>query len=265
MNETVPEHAPEIQLFDRLKPELKSYCYKMLGSMEDAEDAVQETLIRVWQNWNSFRKESSSKTWIYRITTNICVDKLRQVKRRTRPVDFSSLEASNLTPSETLTDSIWIWPAPTISENPEDILIRKETLQLCFVTLLQILPLRQRTVLILKDVFEWPSKQIAETLEISSAAVNSALQRARKTMDQAKPGSEEYSLVNVEREQEQELVSRYVEAFERYDSHALAALFRNEGNVDAAFHNVGEGKVNMFNFFSHTRCRCERCQEEIPN
>ncbi|MBP1153655.1 MULTISPECIES: RNA polymerase subunit sigma-70 [unclassified Paenibacillus] len=256
MNETALEHALELQLFDRLKPELTSFCYRMLGSIDDADDAVQETFIRVWQSWNSFRQESSYKTWVYRIASNICLDKLRQAKRRTRPVDFSDPESTIIAPSKTLPDSSWIWPAPAFSENPEDILILKDTLQLCFIALLQILPLRQRAVLILKDVFEWSSKQIAETLGLSPAAVNSALQRARKTMDRAKLRSEEYSLMDVE--PDQELLSRYVEAFERFDIHALVALFHEEGHMSMPpFPMWVCGKDDLFKFFSLTRWHCD--------
>jgi len=124
----------------------------------------------------------------------------------TQMMPFKRHAASIITPSETLSDSSWIWPAPAFSENPEDIFIRKDTLQLCFITLLQILPPRQRAVLLLKDVFEWSSKQIAESLGMSPAAVNSALQRARETMDRARLDSEEYGLMEVQ--PDHELLSR---------------------------------------------------------
>ncbi|WP_438444174.1 sigma-70 family RNA polymerase sigma factor [Gorillibacterium sp. sgz5001074] len=256
MNETELEHALELQLFDSLKPGLTSFCYRMLGSIEDADDAVQETFIRVWQNGSSFRQESSYKTWVYRIASNLCLDKLRQTKRRTRPVDFTDPAASIIAPSETLPDSSWVWPAPAFSDNPEEILIRKDTLQFCFVTLLQILPPRQRAVLLLKDVVEWSSKQIAETLNMSTAAVNSALQRARETMSRAKQRSEEYSLMAVE--PDQELVSRYMDAFERFDIQALVALFHEEGHMSMPpFPMWIRGKEDLLQFFSLTRWHCE--------
>ncbi|MBO9610480.1 MAG: sigma-70 family RNA polymerase sigma factor [Paenibacillaceae bacterium] len=256
MNETALQHGgPELQLFDSLKPELTSFCYRMLGSIDDADDAVQETFIRVWQSWSSFRQESSPKTWVYRIASNICLDKLRQAKRRIRPVDFSGPVASITVPSETFPDSSWVWPAPAFSDNPEDLLIRKDTLQLCFITLLQMLPPRQRAVLLLKDVFEWSAKQIAESMGMTPAAVNSALQRARETMDRAKLRSEEYSLM--EAQPDQELVSRYVEAFERFDIHALVALFHEEGHMSMPpFPMWVQGKDDLFQFFSITRWHC---------
>lgn len=252
MNET----ALELQLFENLKPELTAFCYRMLGSIDDADDAVQETYIRVWQSWNSFRQESSYKTWVYRIASNLCLDKLRQAKRRTLPVDLSDPAASIIEPRETLPDSSWIWPAPDFAENPEDILVRKDTLQLCFIALLHTLPPRQRAVLILKDVFEWSSKQIAETFEMSPAAVNSALQRARETMDRAKLRSKEFNRMDVQ--PDHELLSRYVEAFEQFDIDALVALFHEEGCLSMPpFTMWVRGKDDLFKFFSLTRWHCE--------
>jgi len=241
---------------EKLKPELTSFCYRMLGSITDADDAVQETYIRVWQRWNTFRKESSYKTWIYRIASNICLDKLRQAKRRVLPVDLSDPAVSIVEPRETLPDSSWIWPAPDFSETPEDVLVRKDTLQLCFIALLQTLPPRQRAVLVLKDVFDWSSKQIAETLDMSPAAVNSALQRARETLGRVKLRSNELDRMGVE--PDRELLSRYVEAFEQFDIQALVALFHEEGCMSMPpFPMWVRGRDDLFRFFSLTRWHCE--------
>jgi RNA polymerase sigma-70 factor, TIGR02960 family len=252
MNET----ASELTLLENLKPELTSYCYRMLGSIDDADDAVQETFIRVWQSWSSFRQESSSKTWVYRIASNLCLDKLRQAKRRSRPVDISDPAVTIVEPREMLPDSSWIWPAPSFTDNPEERLIRKDTLQLCFIALLQTLPPRQRAVLILKDVFEWSSKQIAETLGMSSSAVNSALQRARGTMEQAKLNSDEFN--GMDAEPDRELLTRYVEAFEQFDIQALVALFHEEGRMSMPpFAMWIRGKDDLSQFFALTRWHCE--------
>lgn len=246
----------DVETFENLKPQLTSFCYRMLGSIDDADDAVQETYIRAWQRWNSFRQESSYKTWVYRIATNICVDKLRQAKRRSLPVDFTDPAVSIVEPRETLPESTWIWPAPDFGESPEDILVRKDTLQLCFIALLQSLPPRQRAVLILKDVFEWSSKQIAETLDMSTAAVNSALQRARETLERSNLRSNEYS--KMEEEPDRELLSKYVEAFEQFDIHALVALFHEEGCMSMPpFAMWIHGKDDLFRFYSITRWHCE--------
>lgn len=228
----------------------------MLGSIDDADDAVQEIYIRVWQSRDSFRQESSYKTWIYRIASNLCLDKLRQAKRRMMPVDLSDPAVSIVEPRDMLPDSSWIWAAPDFGENPEDVLIRKDTLQLCFIALLQALPPRQRAVLILKDVFDWSSKEIAETLGMSPAAVNSALQRARETMNRTRLRSDELSRMEVK--PDQELLSRYVNAFEQFDIDALVALFDEEGCMSMPpFAMWVRGKDDLFRFFSLTRGHCE--------
>jgi RNA polymerase sigma-70 factor (ECF subfamily) len=250
------ETAFELELFENLKPELTSFCYRMLGSFDDADDAVQETYIRVWQRWNLFRHESSFKTWVYRIASNLCLDKLRQAKRRLLPVDLTDPAVSIVEPRETLPDSSWIWPAPDAAETPEDVLVRKDTLQLAFIALLQTLPPRQRAVFILKDVFEWSAKQIGETLGMSPAAVNSALQRARETLSRTKLRSDEFNRMNAE--PDRDLLSRYVEAFEQFDVHALVALFHEEGCMSMPpFPMWVRGRDDLFKFFSLTRWHCE--------
>lgn len=252
MNDTVSA----LQSFEHLKPELTSFCYRMMGSMDDADDIVQETRIRVWQKWNTFRQESSYKTWVFRIASNLCLDKLRQTKRRTLPVDLSDPAVSIVEPRETLPEYSWIWPAPDVADSPEEIFVRKENLQLCFLALLQTLPPRQRAILILKDVFEWSSKQIADVLGTTAAAVNSALQRARETMDRADLRSNDMNTMDVE--PDQVLLSRYVEAFEQFDVDSLVALFHEEGSMSMPpFTMWIRGKDHLAQFFSLTRWHCE--------
>jgi RNA polymerase sigma-70 factor (TIGR02960 family) len=249
------EVAFDSTLLEDLKPGLTSFCYRMLGSFDDADDAVQETYIRAWQGWSLFRQESSRKTWIYRIASNLCLDKIRQAKRRILPVDLSDPAVSIIEPKEMLPDSSWIWPSPDFGENPEDAAIRKDTLQLCFIALLQTLPPKQRAVLILKDIFEWSSKQIAEALEISPAAVNSALQRARVTLDQTNLRSNEFSRMDIV--PDHDLLSRYVEAFEQFDIHALVALFHEDGCMSMPpFEMWVRGKDDLSKFFTLTRWHC---------
>ncbi|MFC4598083.1 sigma-70 family RNA polymerase sigma factor [Cohnella hongkongensis] len=248
--------AFDMKLFESYKPGLTAFCYRMLGSMDDADDAVQETYIRAWQSWDVFRQEASIKTWIYRIASNLCLDKLRQAKRRVLPVDLSDPAAAIVAPSETLPESAWIWPSPDFGGSPEDILVRRDTLKLCFIALLQALPPRQRAVLILKDVFEWSSKQIAETLNMSPAAVNSALQRARETMSRTQLRSDEISRMDAE--PEPDLLSRYVEAFEQFDINALVSLFHEEGCMSMPpFPMWVSGQDDLFKFFTLTRWHCE--------
>lgn len=249
------EAAFDMKLFESYKPGLTSYCYRMLGSIDDADDAVQETYIRAWQSWDRFRQDSSIKTWIYRIASNLCLDKLRQAKRRMLPVDLSDPAVKIVEPNATLPDSSWIWPSPEFGENPEDALVRKDTLQLCFIALLQTLPPRQRAVLILKDVFEWSSKQIAETLGMSPAAANSALQRARETMDRTRLRSDEFSKMDVN--PDQNLLSRYVEAFEQFDILALVSLFHEEGCMSMPPFAMWISGQEDLSAFALTRWHCE--------
>lgn len=245
-----------LQQFEHLKPGLTSYCYRMLGSFDDADDAVQETLIRVWRSEDSFRQESSFKTWVYRIASNICLDKLRQAKRRALPVDLYDPAAPIMEPRDTLPESSWIWPAPDYTDSPEEVVMRKDTLQLCFIALLHTLPPRQRAVLILKDVFDWSAKEIADTLGMSPAAVNSALQRARASMDQARLRSREFDRMDTE--PDRELLMQYVEAFEKFDIDALVSLFHAEGSMSMPpFIMWVQGKDHLARFFSLTRGHCE--------
>ena len=250
------ELALALQMLENMKPELTSYCYRMLGSMDDADDAVQETRIRVWQRWETFRGESSFKTWVYRIATNLCLDKLRQSKRRVLPVDVYDPAVSIAEPRDTLPEASWVWPAPDFADQPEEKAIRRDTLQLCFIALLQTLPPRQRAVLVLKDVFEWSSKEIADALDMSVAAVNSALQRARGAMEQARLCSSAFSAEASE--PDRELLSRYMEAFERFDIDALVSLFHEEGSMSMPpFTMWVQGRDHLARFFALTRWHCE--------
>jgi len=244
------------KIFEELKPKLTSFCYRMLGSIVDADDAVQETYIRIWQGWNSFKHQSTRKTWVYRIASNVCIDKLRQAKRRALPVDILNPVDSIVEPRRTLPESSWIWPAPDFADDPEHIVVQKDTLQLCFIALLQILPSRQRAVLILKDVFEWSTRQIAEMLSMTPAAVNSALQRARKTISQARLRSRE--LCTMDAKPDRELLARYVDAFERFDIDELVALFHEEGCMSMPpFEMWVRSKDDLFKFFALTRWHCQ--------
>lgn len=252
---TMIETAADLDWFEQLRPALTSYCYRMLGSIADADDAVQETCIRAWQSWNSFNHRSSRKTWIYRIATNICIDKLRQAKRRALPVDLFDPAAEIVTPNETLPESEWIWPAPERVDDPEQALLRKDSIRLCFIALLQELPPRQRAVLLLKDVFEWSAAQIADTLDMTPAAVNSALQRARQTMKQTELRSGD--LCRMDGEPDPTLLARYMEAFEQFDIPKLVALFHEDGCLSMPpFAMWVRGREHLAQFFALTRWHC---------
>jgi RNA polymerase sigma-70 factor (ECF subfamily) len=208
--------------------ELTGYCYRMLGSAFEAEDAVQETFIRAWRAFDRFEGRASLRSWLYRIATNVCLDLLGGRERRARPMDLGPArepEAANL---HALDEGAWITPVPDgriVPEgDPADVAVARETVRLAFVAALQQLPPRQRAVLILCEVLRWKAAEVAELLDTSVASVNSALQRARATLEAA---DAEAGLAELD-EADSELLARYVEAFERYDMEALTSLIRED-------------------------------------
>ena len=224
-------------LADRLethRTELTGYCYRMLGSAFEAEDAVQETMVRAWRSYDRFEGRSSLRSWLYRIATNVCLDLLKGSSRRARPMDLAS-PASVDTPVGTgLPEATWIGPVPdgrvlTGAEDPAEAAVARESIRLAFVSALQRLAPRQRAVLILREVLSWSASEVAELLGSSVASVNSALQRARATLaasaDTATEPAEPLG------EAEQELLKRYVDAFERFDMEALTAVLHEDSTL----------------------------------
>ncbi len=220
--------APALeQEFEQHRRELTAYCYRMLGSPFEAEDAVQETFIRAWRAYDRFEGRSALKSWLYRIATNVCLDMLSGRERRARPMDLGPSRDPLGPIGEILPEVTWIEPIPDASVAPEgdpaDVVASRETIRLAFVAALQHLPPRQRAVLILAEVLRWKASEVAELLDTTVASVNSALQRARATLDEA----------NVTApaklgEEDKELLARYVAAFEAYDIEALTALIQED-------------------------------------
>ena len=208
--------------------ELTGYCYRMLGSAFEADDAVQETMLRAWKGAEGFEGRSSMRSWLYRIATNVCLDALRGEKRRALPMDLgpaSPPSESHMRPSPA--EDLWVTPIPdarVVPDNgdPAEIAAVRDSVRLAFVTALQHLPPRQRAALILCDVLRMPAADSAAILESTVASVNSALQRARTALA-ALP--EHQRPVQVEPENA-ELLARYVDAFQRYDMKALISLLR---------------------------------------
>ncbi|MBV8431527.1 MAG: sigma-70 family RNA polymerase sigma factor [Solirubrobacterales bacterium] len=220
--------APEQQL-EQHRRELTGYCYRMLGSPFEAEDAVQETMLRAWRSLDRFEGRAALRSWLYRIATNVCLDALEGRQRRARPVDLGPaaepVEASlHMQPEVT-----WIEPIPMGLVSPEDpaaVAEERETLKLAFVAALQHLPPRQRAALILCEVLRWKATEAAELLETSVASINSALQRARATLDETGLAtSDPVPEMNAEN---RELLARYVEAFQAYDIDSLTAVIRED-------------------------------------
>ena len=211
------------------RAELTGYCYRMLGSAE-AEDAVQETFLRAWRGFERFEGRAALRSWLYRIATNVCFDMLNGRERRARPMDLGPAREPVAENLSTLPEVTWIEPIPdgrVVPEgDPAEVAQARETIRLAFVAALQHLPPRQRAVLILCEVLRWKASEVAELLETSVASVNSALQRARATLEASKVTAADTS-PSVDGA-DAELLARYVEAFERYDMDALTSLIHED-------------------------------------
>ena len=215
----------------RLEPhrgELTGYCYRMLGSPFEAEDAVQETLIRAWRGLDRFEGRAQLRSWLYRIATNVCLDMLDGRQRRARPMDLGPAAEPDPALLNTLPETTWIQPIPdgllAPEGDPADVAVARETIRLAFVAALQHLPPRQRATLILCEVLRWKATEVAELLETSVASVNSALQRARATLAAADLDADPVPLDEIDGA----LLARYVAAFEQYDIEALTSLIRED-------------------------------------
>jgi len=209
--------------------ELTGYCYRMLGSAFEAEDAVQETLLRAWRGFDRFEGRAALRSWLYRIATNVCLDLLSGRERRARPMDLGPAREPVAENLSALPEVTWIEPIPdgrVLPEgDPAEVAVARETVRLAFVAALQHLPPRQRAVLILREVLRWKASEVAELLETSVASVNSALQRARATREATDVRSDTTPSVGAV---DAALLARYVDAFERYDMDALTALIHED-------------------------------------
>jgi RNA polymerase sigma-70 factor (ECF subfamily) len=219
----------ELQL-ERHRAELTAYCYRMLASPFEAEDAVQDTFLRAWRGFKDFEGRAALRSWLYRIATNVCLDMLSGRERRARPIDLGPAREPIEANLNTLPEATWIQPIPdglvAPEGDPAEVAVSRETIRLAFVAALQHLPPRQRAVLILCEVLRWQASEVAELLETSIASVNSALQRARATIEASEPSAADTppSVDGPDRE----LLERYVEAFEAYDMDALTSLIQED-------------------------------------
>jgi RNA polymerase sigma-70 factor, ECF subfamily len=214
------------QLFESHRRELQVHCYRMLGSLEDAEDIVQETFLRAWRSRGTFEGRSSLRAWLYRIATNACLDLLQRRPRAAAPPEGARLPAGIpwLQPyPDGLLDGV-----PTAENDPEREVVEKETIELAFIAAIQVLPARQRAALISRDVLGWSAAESAALLGTSVASVNSALQRARATMKEALPRHRLEWAPDEPSREERELLERYVEAADAGDPAAMAAVLRED-------------------------------------
>jgi RNA polymerase sigma-70 factor (ECF subfamily) len=229
---TVPSSQPEHRL-EQHRRELTGYCYRMLGSPFEAEDAVQETMLRAWKGFERFEGRAALRSWLYRIATNVCFDMLNGRTRRARPMDLGGAQAPEAVNLNTLPEVTWIEPVPgnivASNDDPAELALARETLRLAFVAALQHLAPRQRAVLILCEVLRWKAKEVAELLDTSVASVNSALQRARATLQTSEVSSTNTEPASMD-DAQRELLARYVEAFEAYDVDALTSLIQEDAS-----------------------------------
>jgi RNA polymerase sigma-70 factor, ECF subfamily len=230
------DHAAFGQLAERYRTPLQVHCYRMLGSYDDAEDMVQETLLRAWRKRETFQRRSTFRAWLYRIATNACLDFLDRRPRQPVPFDPAPAPESAASPHEVP----WLQPVPdrlldgavSAEAEPQAAVIAKETIELAFLTAIQHLPPRQRAVLVLRDVLGWPAKDAADLLETSLASVNSALQRARLALKEHLPQRRsEWGPDTDPNEAERALLQRYMEAHERLDLSAITELLREEARL----------------------------------
>ena len=229
--------APEAADLERYRGELTGYCYRMLGSAFEADDAVQDTMVRAWRALDRFEGRSSLRSWLYRIATNVCLDVSSARQRRARPMDLGPAGSAQAPELGTLPESTWITPIPdgrllpvgadpAAAADPADVALARDSIRLAFVAALQHLPPRQRAVLILREVLAWPAAEVAELLETSVASVNSALQRARATVAERDPDVD--APPPPLGEADRALLDRYVDAFQRYDMTALTELIKHD-------------------------------------
>ncbi|MDQ4029933.1 MAG: sigma-70 family RNA polymerase sigma factor [Actinomycetota bacterium] len=219
----------ELQL-EAHRRELTAHCYRMLGSAFEAEDAVQETLVRAWRAYDRFEGRAALRSWLYRIATNVCLDMLDGRERRARPMDLAAAQTADAPLGEPLPEATWLQPIPDsrvlpADGDPAELAVSRETIRLAFVGALQHLPPRQRAVLILREVLSWKANEVAELLDTTVASVNSALQRARATLETTDVTASEPM-----DDEQQSLLARYVDAFERYDLDALTSLLHEDAS-----------------------------------
>jgi RNA polymerase sigma-70 factor (ECF subfamily) len=218
---------------DQYRRELTGYCYRMLGSIYEAEDAVQETMLRAWRALATFEDRTGLRPWLYRIATNVCLDLLKGRSRRALPMDVAPVATGELRPGDARPEATWVQPAPDslilpTDGDPAEHAVARESVRLAFIAALQHLAPRQRAVLILRDVLRWRAAEVASLLDTSTDAVNSALRRARAalaTIDRDSAPSQPAAA-------DRELLAAYINAFERHDVDALVALLRDDAILE---------------------------------
>ena len=248
--------------------ELTGYCYRMLGSGSEAEDAVQETMIRAWRAADRLDAREALRAWLYRIAHNVCLDMLKGSQRRARPMDLGPSSTAATTLGPPLVEQTWVMPIqdsrvlPTEGD-PAEMAAAKETIKLAFVAALQVLPPKQRAVLILREVLRWQASEVAELLGTSVASVNSAMQRARATIE-ASDIDASTTPTDVDGDEERDLLARYVDAFESYDVSAFVALLSEDAQFSMPPYDLWlTGRDDIFSWWVGPGAGC-RGSRVIP-
>jgi RNA polymerase sigma-70 factor (ECF subfamily) len=243
---TTTESVDFLQQADPYRRELLAHCYRMLGSVHDAEDLVQETYIRAWRSYDKFENRSSLRTWLYRIATNVCLTALDGRDRRPLPAGLGNPDSDPGEPLEERLEVPWLEPVPDsiAGIDPAAVVTSRETIRLALIAALQYLPPRQRAVLILRDVLKWRAAEVAELLETSATAVNSILQRARAQLQQVAPTED--TVAEPTESAQRDLLDKYVTAFEAKDVPGIVALFTEDAIWDMPPYSVWyKGPTNI--------------------
>jgi RNA polymerase sigma-70 factor (ECF subfamily) len=224
----------DIGRLEQYRGDLTGYCYRMLGSSFEAEDAVQETMIRAWRGLDRFEGRAALRSWLYRIATNVCLDMSSGAQRRARPMDLGPAATAASAVGPPLPEPTWVSPVPDsrvlpINADPADVAVVRDSIRLAFIAALQHLPPKQRAVLILREVLAWTAAEAAELLDTTVASVNSALQRARATLAEVDTAATDP--LAPEDPDQRDLLARYVEAFERYDLDSLTELLHEDATL----------------------------------
>ncbi|MFD6135266.1 sigma-70 family RNA polymerase sigma factor [Isoptericola sp. NPDC060257] len=259
-------------LLEPYRRELTGYCYRMLGGAFEADDAVQETLLRAWRSYDRFEGRSSLRSWLYRIATNVCFDHLGSSKRRERPMGLGGPQpAEEQYFGDVLAEDRWLEPVPDDAVlpregDPADVAVGRESIRLAFVAALQHLPARQRAVLVLREVLRWSAAEVAALLDTTVASVNSALQRARATLGSKglrRAGDDGADAPEPEWDEiDQTLLERYLDAFERYDMDALVALLHEDAVLNMPPYTMwvhGRSEVIRWMTGPGSGCEGSRC------
>ena len=257
-NTSAPPSDPRAAIaadLEKHRRELAGHCSRMLGSVSEVDDAVQETMVRAWRGIDGFEGRSAVRTWLYRIATNVCIDMLRRPQRRALAMDLGPCPTEDSSTGTTLSPYSGAQSVPASrgqpAGDPAELAESRESVRLAFVTALQHLPSRQRAVLILREVLRWPAAEVAELLDTTVASVNSALQRARATLAERDVGASESGPADAS---QRALLARYIDAFERYEIEALVDLLREDAVM--SMHGVAQPVPGLDRNPSSSSRRC---------